>query len=93
MSDRVKRSLRRGWQNARPGWTRRVRWYESARTSEGVSIRLQFEERVVTLDDNYMPHEERERVNRFYSDDVAALRDWWRFERGESLRTLRDEGD
>lgn len=33
------RALHKAWQNRRPGWTRRVRWYEGPE-----DIRLQFED-------------------------------------------------
>jgi hypothetical protein len=84
-ADRVPRALRRGWQNNRPAWSRRCRWYEW-RSNEGVSIRLQFETRDLTTGT-------RKRVNRFYSDDALALNDMERFEQGESLRVLRNEAD
>ena len=35
------RAFRKSWQNKRPGWTRRVRWYEGG---PGEKIRLQFED-------------------------------------------------
>jgi hypothetical protein len=86
VSDRVTRHLVRGWRDNRSAWTRRVRWYEY-RGDDGVSIRLNFCERVHPTD----PRNRWIEVNRFYDNDDAAETDVFRFTQGERANVLRDE--
>jgi len=34
------RSYHKGWQNKRPGWTRRIKWYRSNRTHNPIRLEL-----------------------------------------------------
>jgi hypothetical protein len=89
MSDRVQRSLRRAWRDITAGgaWTRRARWYESATTDEGVSIRLNLNERRNQL----APRREWIEVNLFFDNPQAATDALMRFVSGERALTLRNE--
>lgn len=90
MTDRVQRSYIHGWQDERRGgrWARRVRWYEF-RSEEGLSIRLNFAERLTQGAPRRMWIE----VNRFYDTDDAATEDFERFVNGERAAVLRNEGE
>lgn len=73
------RFLTKSWQDKRPGWTRRVRWYEA---DDGiVNIRLNF------IDPNG-------EVNMFYGDDTSAYKDWEAFKHGDLgvLELMRRKG-
>lgn len=80
------RFLTKSWQDKRPGWTRRVRWYESRTDATYeevgfVSIRLNF------IDPNG-------EVNMFYADDPSAVADWEAFKHGDLdiLELMRRKG-
>lgn len=62
------RSYLKGWQDKRPGWTRRVRWYQGRE-----DVRLQFEERA---EDGT-----RHIAHRVYKDTDAAQMDFELFTR------------
>lgn len=72
------RHLHKSWQDKRPGWTRRVRWYESE--VPNANIRLCFEE-----GDG--------RINRIYPDYVSAQADFNAFvNRQTSVLSMLTEG-
>jgi len=90
-SDRVQRSLRRAWRDITAGgaWTRRARWYESETTEEGVSIRLNLNERR----SQQAPRHEWIEVNLFFDNTDDATTTMVRFTQGERALTLRNEQD
>lgn len=63
------RALHKAWQDRRPGFTRRVRWYEGRTIDGGVTIRLQMEEygEVSNLFFN-----DRDEAQRVYDEFVAV---------------------
>jgi hypothetical protein len=86
MTDRVVRALKRGWRDNRSAWRRRVRWYEY-RGDDGVSIRLNFNERLYPTS----PRATWIEVNSFYDSDAKAEADMLRFVEGERAVTFRNE--
>ena len=70
----MSRSLHKSWQNKRPGWTRRVRWYEMPLSDGGVSIRLNF------IDEKGM-------ANRFFDTREEAQTAYDGFVGGASARS------
>lgn len=61
------RSILKSWQDCRPGWTRRVRWYEPGVSGE--TIRLCFEDA-------------DGKANRLYAAELDAQADWECFKSG-----------
>lgn len=61
------RSLHKSWQDRRPEWRRRVRWYEG-RIGDALSIRLKFTD-----------FAEGRECNRFYTDRDRATSDYEAF--------------
>lgn len=77
------RGYHKSWQNKRPGFTKRVRWYQGPSTDEGKSgyIRLDFED-----------HDDGLQVNRFYPTKEDATLDYEAFIAGEKdVADLLDE--
>lgn len=54
------RAFHKAWQDRRPGWRRRVRWFEG-RIGDSITIRL-----------NLCDMDEGRECNRFYTDHDAA---------------------
>lgn len=77
MGDAV-RSYLKGWQDRRPGFTRRVRWYEGTTKSGKPSIRLNME----SMGDVW---------NEFFSDHETARRVYEAFIAGEYMRWAKDD--
>ena len=65
------RAYHKSWQDKRPGFTKRVRWYQG-QAGETLSIRLHFED-----------YGEHRACNRFYTDHGEATRDYETFIAGE----------
>jgi|307.fasta_scaffold62679_3 hypothetical protein len=68
------------WQNARPGWTRRITWYIVPNT-DGQRIHLRFDERLPNNDG-------RERWDVIVSKSQAE--ELWNEYQGEDTREARD---
>ena len=43
------RSLHRSWQDKRPGWTRRIRWYSPGHPGQGIRLSLEDEYGMVNI--------------------------------------------
>lgn len=72
------RAFHKSWQNKRPGWTRRVRWYQQ--TLPYLSIRL-----------NFIDFDEHRECNRFYTDRDEATRDYEAFIAGATVKEMMDK--
>lgn len=76
MPRRATRAYHKSWQDRRPEWRRRVRWFEG-RIGESVTIRLKFTD----LD-------EGRECNRFYGEHDSATRDYEAFISGATVLSL-----
>jgi hypothetical protein len=70
------RTYRKSWQNRRPGWTRRVRWFEGPVAGD-LSIRLCFED-----------YDEGRKLNRFYTSIAEARAAYETFIAGASVASF-----
>lgn len=71
------RTYHKSWQNKRPGWTRRVQWYQAE--SDGiVSIRLVFTDT-----------EEGREIRKYYPSTEAANADYAAFIAGATVESLQ----
>jgi hypothetical protein len=71
------RVCKKSWQDRRPEWRRRVRWFQGL-IGESVTIRLKFTD----LD-------EGRETNRFYTDEDSATSDYEAFISGATVKSLR----
>lgn len=62
------RSLHKAWQNKRPGWTRRVRWYEGP----GPDIRLEFQDEERKVNVFFDSHEEAQKWYDAFAEGTSA---------------------
>ena len=70
------RAYHKSWQDKRPGWRRRVRWFEG-RTGDSLSIRL-----------NFCDMDEHRECNRFYVSREDATDDYEAFIAGATVKSL-----
>lgn len=65
----MRRWLLKSWQNRRPGWTRRIRWYDGTN-----DIRLEFTDEHGTHN-MYFTLDQREEAQREWEAAIAAMED------------------